>query len=578
MVYGIDLGHTYSAIAKLDNNGTPVIIENMDSAKPLMASAVYFCEDGSIIVGDEAREEGQTNPANLMQFFKRWIGRDSDPEREIYKAYGKEYTPVQLSAMVLERIKKYAWEAGEDVNDVVITVPAYFDYAQRDATKEAGRLAGLNVIAVINEPTAAAIAYAQNAEAYNETILVYDLGGSTFDVTLLQITVNGEGNRDVNVLAADGDSYLGGCDWDEHLFRILKRKFDENFGQEVYTDVVEYAIRGSVESIKMRLSLKSNITAKIDCDGEKISLDISREEFEAETVDLAERTFNWVTALLDEAGLSDYDVDAVILAGGSSRMPMIKERMAERFGDKVFGSVPGSITAKGAAIIAGIWSPHKPTPSMWEVRIEKLELDPDLICNKEEITELDFDPPWGLTELQGMITYDPDPTDLSVPIICFDRIPKSYGVIAGKYNEAGDIIYFADNIIKADTVVPAEAERTYVVRKSGVTKLYLPIVENVSAADTVPVLRDKDTGDFVFPDSSLKIRQRGKLELPLLPGTKPGSEIVVKFSIDLLGTVNVSLTDKNTGISAAITFDWSSKTDEAGFKDELGGKSFLIDF
>lgn len=227
-VYGIDLGTTYSCIAKLDSNGSPVIIQDDENAKDTMASAIFYLDDGNTVVGEGAKEAGIESPERLCQFFKRYIGREDlkledRDEFERYIIDGTPKDPVELSSIILKKIVEYANAAGEDVHDVVITCPAYFNYAQREATKKAGELIGLNVLGIINEPTAAAMNYSHEKYGEDMTVLVYDLGGGTFDVTLIRMTM-ADGVQNVDVLSTEGDDRLGGKDWDDCVRELLIEK------------------------------------------------------------------------------------------------------------------------------------------------------------------------------------------------------------------------------------------------------------------------------------------------------------------------------------------------------------------
>ena len=353
--YGIDLGTTYSAIAKTNAIGASEIIADNEQGTETLASAVFFAEDGTVIVGAAAKEEGVDAPERLHQFFKRWIGRSTDPNREHYWADGKEYDPIELSAIVLGRMINYAKDDGEEVKDVVITCPACFDYAQRDATKQAGIAAGLNVMAVINEPIAAAMNYCMSQSEGSQNVLVYDLGGGTFDVTLMRMTRNGNDRR-IDPFGIDGDAYLGGCEWDNELYLLLLEKFEEQYGSSAdeMPEELKALIRDKVENLKIKLTNKEKAKVKIPYDGENVILEVARNEFEIATTDYVERTVNHMDSVLQKTGMTDDDIDVVLMVGGACKMPMIRNVLTERFGEKVLLGDPDKDVAKGAAIIANI--------------------------------------------------------------------------------------------------------------------------------------------------------------------------------------------------------------------------------
>ena len=357
--YGIDLGTTYSCISKYEN-GEVKIIADEEGGSDLLASAVFVKDGGKwLIVGEGAKEEGVLAPERLFQFFKRWIGKnpETEPDYKHYIVDGKEYTPVELSSLVLKRIKEYAKKAGEEVEDVIITCPAYFDYAQRDATKKAGELAGLNVLAVINEPTAAAISYSNVSYQESQNVLVYDLGGGTFDVTLLKIEIDSTSNeKKIDVIATDGDAFLGGADWDNEMYKLLIEKYREQFdvAEEEIDEELKELLRSVTERLKMKLTMQTTVTYKTKYDGEKIQLEISREEFDERTKGLLGKTewlLNSMLKKVETVGIKETDIDVVLEVGGSTRMPQVQNFLRERFGDKVRFYEPDKAVARGAAIV-----------------------------------------------------------------------------------------------------------------------------------------------------------------------------------------------------------------------------------
>lgn len=315
---GIDLGTTNSVVAVLEG-GEPAVIANAEGNRTT-PSIVAF-KGSEVLVGELAKRQAITNPDNTIRSIKREIGTSWKESFE-----GKEYTPQEISARILQKLKTDA-EAylGEDVTEAVITVPAYFNDAERQATKEAGKIAGLNVLRIINEPTAASLAYGlENSE--DQKILVYDLGGGTFDVSVLEIS---EGVFEVKSTA--GDSKLGGDDWDEKVMDWLVEKFKSSTGIDISTDkMAMQRIKEGAEKAKIELSSTSEteinlpfITAN-DAGPQHLLEKLSRSEFEKITADLVERTKAPVNKAIEDAGLSYSDIEHIILVGGSTRIPSIQ--------------------------------------------------------------------------------------------------------------------------------------------------------------------------------------------------------------------------------------------------------------
>ena len=255
--YGIDLGTTYSCIATLDSNGNPEVIRNQVDASDTLASCVYFESEDNVIIGASAKDMVETDGDRVVQFVKREIGK---PDAKTYTFDGKDYTPVEISSLILKRLKQMVEEQGGTVDDVVITCPAYFGLEERNATKKAGELAGMNVLNLINEPTAAALSYCARQFKEERTILVYDLGGGTFDVTIVKMSqdtnANGDDVQKVTVVATGGNDRLGGKDWDDKLFEyILQGCCDENGLTPDEIDAeTRQVIRSRVEIAKKKLS------------------------------------------------------------------------------------------------------------------------------------------------------------------------------------------------------------------------------------------------------------------------------------------------------------------------------------
>ena len=349
---GIDLGTTNSVVSVLEG-GEPVVIANAEGSRTT-PSVVAFAKNGEVLVGQSAKNQAVTNVDRTIRSVKRHMGEDWTVNID-----DKDYTPQEISARTLQKLKRDA-EAylGDEVTDAVITVPAYFEDAQRQATKEAGQIAGLNVLRIVNEPTAAALAYGLEKNDSEQTILVFDLGGGTFDVSLLEI-----GDGVVEVLATAGDNELGGDDWDNRIVEWLVDKFKSAQGVDLSKDkMAMQRLREAAEKAKIELSSSQQASINlpyITVDSEKnpLFLDetLSRTEFQKITSDLLDRTKTPFNQVIKDAGLSLGDINHVVLVGGSTRMPAVTDLVKEMTGKEPNKSVnPDEVVALGAALQAGV--------------------------------------------------------------------------------------------------------------------------------------------------------------------------------------------------------------------------------
>ena len=348
---GIDLGTTNSVVAVLEG-GEPTVIANAEGARTT-PSVVAFAKDGEVLAGEVAKRQGVTNVDRTIRSVKRHIGTDWKQDID-----DKSFNPQQISAFILQKLKRDA-EAylGESVTDAVITVPAYFNDHQRQATKEAGEIAGLNVSRIINEPTAAALAYGLD-KSEDQTILVFDLGGGTFDVSLLEI-----GDGVIEVKATSGDNHLGGDDWDNAIVDWLVTKFKSQTGTDLTKDKMAMPrIREAAERAKIELSSSSSTSINLPyitvVDGNPVFLDetLTRAEFEKITADLLARTKAPFNNVIKDAGVTVNDIDHVVMVGGSTRMPAVSELVKSLTGGKEpnKGVNPAEVVAIGASLQAGV--------------------------------------------------------------------------------------------------------------------------------------------------------------------------------------------------------------------------------
>ncbi|HIF9109030.1 TPA: molecular chaperone DnaK [Photobacterium damselae] len=378
-IIGIDLGTTNSCVAVLDGD-KPRVIENAEGERTT-ASVIAYAQDGEILVGQPAKRQAVTNPENTLFAIKRLIGRrfeDEEVQRDIsimpYKivkadngdawveAKGQKMAAPQVSAEVLKKMKKTAEDfLGEEVTGAVITVPAYFNDAQRQATKDAGRIAGLDVKRIINEPTAAALAYGLDKKGGDRTIAVYDLGGGTFDISIIEID-EVEGEKTFEVLATNGDTHLGGEDFDTRMINYLVDEFKKEQGIDLKNDpLAMQRLKEAAEKAKIELSSAQQTDVNLpyitaDATGPKhMNIKVTRAKLESLVEDLVQRSLEPLKVALADADLSVGDINDVILVGGQTRMPLVQAKVAEFFGKEARKDVnPDEAVAVGAAIQGGV--------------------------------------------------------------------------------------------------------------------------------------------------------------------------------------------------------------------------------
>ncbi len=351
-IIGIDLGTTNSCVAVMEG-GRPTVIANAEGDRTT-PSVVAYTKNGEKLVGKVAKRQAVSNHENTIQSIKRKMGSD-----EKVTLNGKEYTPQEISAMILSKLKADAESyLGEKVTQAVITVPAYFNDSQRQATKDAGKIAGLEVLRIINEPTAAALAYGlDKGENKNQKILVYDLGGGTFDVSILEI-----GDGVFEVLSTNGNTHLGGDDFDNAIIELLCREFKNENGIDLHNDkLAMQRLKDAAEKAKIELSSTPRTTISLpfisaDANGPKnLEYDLTRAKFDELTENLVKQTTECVTKALSDAKLSKNDIDKVILVGGSTRIPAVVEAVKAYTGKEPFKGInPDECVAIGAAIQAGV--------------------------------------------------------------------------------------------------------------------------------------------------------------------------------------------------------------------------------
>ncbi|MEX0662734.1 MAG: molecular chaperone DnaK [Balneolaceae bacterium] len=374
-IIGIDLGTTNSCVAIMEGN-EPVVIQNAEGGRTT-PSVVAFSKDGERLVGAPAKRQAITNPEKTVSSIKRFMGRmhgeiAEESSQASYKVVkgddgtarvqidDRKYAPQEISAMILQKMKQTAEEyLGEKVTEAVVTVPAYFNDAQRKATQEAGKIAGLDIKRIINEPTAASLAYGLDKKETDQTIVVYDLGGGTFDVSILEL-----GDGVFEVKSTSGDTHLGGDDFDQRLIKFLAEEFNKDEGIDLRKDpMAMQRLKDAAEKAKIELSSsqKTNVNLPFitatDAGPKHLNIDITRAKFEQLVDDLVKRTITPCEKALKDAGLKKGEVDQVILVGGSTRIPKIQEVVKDFFGkDPSKGVNPDEVVAVGAAIQGGVLS------------------------------------------------------------------------------------------------------------------------------------------------------------------------------------------------------------------------------
>jgi molecular chaperone DnaK len=520
---GIDLGTTYSAVAVTDRLGTPEIVRNREGEN-ITPSVVLFQGD-AVIVGTQAKRSAVAAPEHVVQFIKRRIG---EPGVVYSSDDGTDYRAEEISALILKRLKEDAeMTLGEEVDRAVITVPAYFDDARRVATRDAGRIAGFDVLRVINEPTAAALAYGVERDADDEigTILVFDLGGGTFDVTVMRIE-----HGDFEVIATDGDRNLGGYDWDNALMSYLNEQFMEAGGPDLLEDDAATAeLRDKAEIAKRTLSLAPQAVVALSANGQHEQIRITREKFEEITKHLLDQTEILAESVVRiGASLEWKDIDRLLLVGGSTRMPMVVE-LIQRLSGKTAerGVEQDEVVALGAALVA----------LDEEVRGKDAEKQRSKAADIAAETAQAAGGP-GETL---MVDASPSPAPLQAP-------PSAPGsglsrLTGGKVNTFKDVTSQALGVVVTDennhereynvvvipknTTLPAKKSETLNTLYDDQTRLRVQVTEG----------EDEDL-EYVA------ILGESTLEIPAYP---KGAPMEITYSYDLDGIVHVEVKDLTTG-------------------------------
>ncbi|MCQ4044142.1 Hsp70 family protein [Streptantibioticus rubrisoli] len=496
-VVGIDLGTTYSAVAVADAGGSAAIVRNREGEN-ITPSVVMF-QGETVIVGSQAKRSAATAPDHVVQFVKRYMG---EPNPVYTSESGVPFRPEEISALVLKRLKEDAeMMLGETVDQAVITVPAYFDDARRNATKDAGRIAGLDVLRIVNEPTAAALAYGiERAEDTAEigTVLVYDLGGGTFDVTVMRVE-----DGEYDVIATDGDRNLGGFDWDGALMEHLNQTFMAAGGRDLTDDGALLAeLRDKAEIAKRTLSNAPQAVVVLSADGRHEQIRVTREKFEEITAHLLDRTRVITEGVLEEAKLSWDGIDRVLLVGGSTRMPMVHalvQRLSGREPER--GINQDEVVALGAALV-GLDA---------QVRAQQAAEKRKYVGAGADVTSSPGD---GLARLtKGRVKSIKDVTSQSLGMVATDA--DDHG---RQYNAV---------IVPRNTTVPARKSDVFRTLADQQTRLRVAVTEG-----------DDEDLDFVTTVGE------STLDIPPYP---VGAPFEVFYSYDVDGIIHVEVKDLTSG-------------------------------
>ncbi len=546
-VFGIDLGTTYSCIAYMDENGKPVVLKNAEG-ELTTPSVVHFESQNDVTVGAAAKENSKMYPEQVVSLIKRSIGQPGFS----LNINGVDMKPEEISSYILKKVVKDAEDSlrmesklGDDehINDVVITCPAYFGVAERDATKAAGVIAGLNVMAIINEPTAAAITYGVTDDSQNKTVLVYDLGGGTFDITMINIKPG-----EIRVVVTGGDHNLGGRNWDETILMYLAEQYQSETGTA--DNILEDAetlqeLSLAAERAKKLLSAKEKAPVAVNYMGERARIELTREKFDELTEDLLTRTIDLTRDMFKEAekkGFTQNDVSEILLVGGSTRMPQVMARVKAEFGIETKMFDPDESVAKGAAIYANKMSEYnivleaiaqQQGKSVEEVKekIDKGQMDVEQEAKKAHV-------PMRGGRLPGE----------DVKIINVSS--RSFGTCA--YDSNDELMLF--NIIIRNAELPATGTNSFYPRQNNQRSVRFQVMESLA------------TEEVVSPDLGKEI---GKAELTLPAGVTTDTEIQVTFRLDESGLLHLHAKEMKDGREVDAEFQTTEALSEQEMSDAI---------
>lgn len=424
MNIGIDLGTTFSAAAYVSEKGNAEIIINRDGERT--TPSVVMFEDGAIVVGEQAKENSVINPLDVCQFVKRNMG---DKSFSFDVSMTESYSAEDISAMILKRLKEDAEQAtGENVTGAVITVPAYFFDEQRKATQDAGEIAGLNVLGIINEPTAAAIAYCHGQANQEGKVLVYDLGGGTFDVTIMDIS---NGFSDVKILATSGDRTLGGFNFDSEIVNKVINDFESQYGIDLYDDdeaLQELSLKA--ENLKKALSIRPKASFIISSEGKKMKVEMTRDEFDELTKSHVDSTKIRMEMAMDDAGLKWSDLTKILLVGGSTRIPAIREMI-----EKLTGIVPSCELNPDEAVAIGAAYYANSLAGDGDMKVKVIDVNSHslgVVAGEKNYIILNRNTPLPAKKCKEFYTIEDNQTQLHIRIVEGEDPELEYDTIVGE--------------------------------------------------------------------------------------------------------------------------------------------------
>ncbi len=532
-IFGIDLGTTYSSIAYVDEFGKAVIIPSAENER--VTPSVVFFDDDCIVVGDVAKESSKLYPNEVVSFVKRSMGEPNF----IFLHNSEEYRAEEISAYVLKKLAQDAEQyLGEKVTDVVITCPAYFGINEREATRKAGEIAGFNVRHIINEPTAAAIAYGSLDSTDERVVLVYDLGGGTFDITMIDIRKDS-----VEVICTGGDHNLGGKDWDDRLVAHMVELFQSEIGtdEDILDDPDTWQdLQLSAEKAKKILSQRPKTPISVTHGGERVKMIVVREKFEEITEDLLERTIEFTKEMLEEAKNKGYQsFDEIILVGGATRMPQIKDLIEKNFSfpPKVFD--PDEAVAKGAAIYG--WK-----LSLNDGLIKRLSQKANKpIAKIDDISEMIESNEISAQDFKEAAQEVADQTGFTLPSIERSMLKvknvtsKSFGIVA--HTPEDDEIVF--NIVLRNTTVPITLKKNFYTAVMDQKTVLIRIMESETSRVEVPL------------DHAVEIKTAVLNLPPNLPADLP---IEIAFTLNEEGRLHITAMETSESRQVEVMVDTAS--------------------
>ncbi|MHC1690659.1 MAG: Hsp70 family protein [Bacteroidales bacterium] len=526
-VFGIDLGTTYSCIAHIDEYGKPVVIKNFEG-KNTTPSVVYYESEKNIVVGEEAKKEQVMEPDKVASFVKRHMGDSS------YRFPFNNFTPEEISARILMKLVNDASkEVGFEIKDVVITCPAYFGDNERLATKRAGEIAGLNVKSIINEPTAAALTYGID-KVQDQTVLVYDLGGGTFDITMIQVKP-----QLIEPIVTGGDSNLGGKDWDSALMGYLAGRFKEETGIEddIFSDKETVSdLQIKVEEAKFSLTAKGKTKINVIYGTDKLTVEVTREKFNEITKDLTERTIMLTKQMLEDAGKKGINsFDKILLVGGSTRMPQIKEILELSFPSIPIESFdPDESVAKGAAIYGQQLALNGELINRLSeklgVSVEDVKLDN---VSEKELKEAEQD----VADKTGLTLVAVKKARTKIISIT----SKSVGVVVLNKDKKEVI----SNIIVKQTKLPAEITKKYGTSEDNQETISIRVFENELYDDEVEIPMCKEIGEGVMEGLPANLPANSPVQVTIKCNEEGCLEI---HAIETTGMKELYLTIETTSV------------------------------